>query len=431
MEGFKGRRPVVSVVRADEEVEIAVRQAVSLAGGLDGIVTPRSSVLVKPNLAIVARSGEGKITDARVTEAVTRIVLERKPKSVIIGEGSAVGYDFPDLQDTMKSMEESGTREAAERLGVPLIDLNTDRNREVEIPNPLVMKSVRIAQTVLDSDVIISVPVMKTHIRSAVTLSLKNMKGVMPGGEKKKTHRLGLELAIADLISIVKPHFAVVDGLVGTEGLWEYPEDCVPLGLVGAGREPVAVDSVFAEIMGVRPMDIMHLVNCQNKGLGVCEPEAIERVGVPISEVRRPFRPAFEVLRNRYPGLTLQVEKACTGCTGEFISTLIYIREANQVEKLKDLTVIMGEAPETVEGEKVVVIGTCAQKLKDRYPFVAGCPPAVDAMTERVCEVCEIDVQKVFRKRDELHGATYGHSLHRRSSPVPGECHNPARKVPR
>jgi uncharacterized protein (DUF362 family) len=428
MEESKKHRPVVSVVKADEDVELAVRQAVSLAGGLDELVTPRSSVLVKPNLAVMDRSGGGKITDARVTEAVTRIVLEKKPRSVIIGEGSAVGYDFPDLQDTMKSMEESGTKEVAERLGVPLIDLNTDRNREVEIPNPLVMESVKIAQTVLESDVIISVPVMKTHIRSAVTLSLKNMKGVMPGGEKKKTHRLGLELAIADLISVVKPHFAVVDGLAGMEGLWEYPEDCVPLGLVGAGRDPVAVDSVFAQIMGVPPMDIMHLVYCQKKGLGVCEPEAIEKVGVPISEIRRPFRPAFEVLRNRYPGLTIRAEKACTGCTSEFISTLIYIREANQVQKLKDLTVIMGEAPEMPQGEKVVVIGTCAQRLRERYPFVAGCPPAVDAMTEKVCEVCDIDVQQVLRKRDELHGATYGHSLHSHSSSLPKGRQNPARK---
>jgi uncharacterized protein (DUF362 family) len=412
MEGYKGRRPIVSVVKAGENVELAVRKAVSLAGGLDEIVIPGRSVLVKPNLASSDRSGKGKITDARVTEAITRIVLERKPRSVIIGEGSAVGYDFPDLQDTMKSMEESGTREAAERLRVPLVDLNTDRHREVEVPHPLVMESVKIAQTVLDSDVIISVPVMKTHIRSAVTLGLKNMKGVLPGAEKKKTHRLGLELAIADLISIVKPHFTVVDGLVGMEGLWEYPEDCVRMGLVGAGREPVAVDSVFAQIMGICSTNVMHLVNCQKKGLGVCDPEAIERVGVPLREVRRPFRPAFEVLRNRYPGLTIQAEKACTGCTGEFISTLIYVREANQVGKLKDLTVIMGEAPETPEGEKVLVIGTCAKRLKDTFPFVPGCPPAVDAITERVCEVCQIDAQLVFKKRDELHQITRGKGLH-------------------
>ena len=410
-------KPLVSIVKSGEDVELAVRRAVALAGGLDDIVTGASRVLVKPNIASRDKSGTGKVTDARVTQAITKIILERKPRSVVIGEGSAVGYDFPEWQDTMMALEESGTKEVAERLGVPLVDLNQDRHREVEIPNALVMKTVKIAETALDSDVIVSVPVMKTHIRTGITLSLKNMKGVMPGAEKKKTHRLGLELAIADLLSVVKPHFAVVDGLVGAEGLWEYPDDCVAMGLVGAGRDPVAVDSVFAQIMGVSPADVMHLVYCHKKGLGIYDPGSIETVGPPIPEVRRPFLPAFEVLRKRYPGLTIQAEKACTGCTGELISTLIYIREAKQLERLKDLTVIMGEAPKPLPGDKIVVIGKCAQKLKDNFPFVPGCPPAVDAITERVCEVCEIDVRLAFQKRDELHRTTYGKSLH----PSPGQ----------
>ena len=406
------RKAVVSIVRTGEDVELAVRKAVSLAGGLEGIVTSKSRVLIKPNLASRDRSGTGKITDARVTEAITKIVLERKPRNVIIGEGSAVGFDFPEFEDTRMAMEESGTKEVAEKLGVALVDLNTDDHEDVEIPQPLVMNSVKIAQTVLESNVIISVPVMKTHIRSAVTLSLKNMKGAMPGAEKKKTHRLGLELAIADLNSVVKPHFAVVDGLVGMEGLWEYLGDRVALGLVGAGRDPVAVDAVFSQIIGVLPEEIMHLQYCQKKGLGIADPREIEVVGVPISEVRRPFRPAFEVLRNRYPGLTVQAETACTGCTSEFISTLIYIREAQQVEKLKDLTVIMGESVENFQGEKALVIGKCARKGRGDLRFVPGCPPAVDDITKGICEVCDIDVQLVSKMRDELHKMTTGKGLH-------------------
>ena len=307
-------KTLVSIVKSVEDVELAVRRAVALAGGLDDIVTGASRVLVKPNIASRDKSGTGKVTDARVTQAITKIILERKPRSVVIGEGSAVGYDFPELQDTMMALEESGTKEGAENLGVPLVDLNQDRHREVEIPNALVMKSVKIAETVLDSDVIVSIPVMKSHIRTAVTLSLKNMKGAMPGAEKKKTHRLGLELAIADLLSVVKPHFAVVDGLVGMEGLWEYPDDCVAMGLVGAGRDPVAVDSVFAQIMGVSPADVMHLVYCHKKGLGIYDPGSIETVGPPIPEVRRPFLPAFEVMRKRYPGLRSEERRVGKEC---------------------------------------------------------------------------------------------------------------------
>ena len=396
-------RPLVSVVRDRGNVESAVREAIQLAGGLEEFIDSKSKVLIKPNIASRDRSGTGKVTDARITEAVARAVLERKPARMVIGEGAAVGYDFPDLQDTMMALEESGTQAVAEKLGVPVVDLNRDSHREVEIPGALVMKKVKIAQTVLESDVIVSVPVMKTHIRSAVTLSLKNMKGVMPGAEKRKTHQLGLEQAISDLNAVVKPHFAVVDGLVGMEGLWEYPDDCVRPGLVGASRDPVALDSVFARIMGVEVQEVMHLQYCQRRGLGVADPMGIETIGIPILEVRHPFRPAFEVVKNRYPGLAVLAEKACTGCTNEFVSTLIYIRLAQQVDKLSGLTVVLGEAPEGLAAEKAVVIGKCARKLEGRFPFVPGCPPGVDEITRRVCEVCDIDVQAVFQKREELH----------------------------
>jgi uncharacterized protein (DUF362 family) len=330
---------------------------------------------------------------------------------MVIGEGSAVGYDFPDLQDTMMALEESGTKAMAEKLGVPVVDLNRDSHGEVEIPGALVMKTVKIARTVLESDVIVSIPVMKTHIRSAVTLSLKNMKGVMPGAEKRKTHKLGLEQAIADLNAVVKPHFAVMDGLVGMEGLWEYPDDCVRPGLVGASRDPVALDSVFARIMGVEVQDVMHLQYCQGRGLGMADPKEIEVVGIPILEVRRPFRPAFEVVKSRYPGLTVLAEKACTGCTNEFISTLIYIRLAQQVDRLDGLTVVLGEAPENLSAEKAVVIGKCARKLEGRFPFVPGCPPGADGITEKVCEVCDIDIQLIFQKREELHRTIVGKAM--------------------
>ena len=323
-----------------------------------------------------------------------------------------MGFDFPELQDTTSSMEESGTKAVAEELGVPLVDLNADDHEEVEVPSPLVMNSVKIAQTVLDSNVIISVPVLKTHIRSAVTLSLKNMKGAMPGEEKKKTHRLGLEMAIADLNSVIRPHFVVVDALMGMEGLWEYPDDCVPMGLIGAGRDPVAVDATFARVAGVSPGEISHLRNCQKKGLGVFDPEEIEVAGVQVSEVRRPFRRAFEVLQNRYPGLKIMAEKACTGCTNEFISTLIYLREAQQVDKLKDLTVIMGEGAQNLKGGKAVVLGTCGRNGNENLPHVPGCPPSPDDITQKICQVCDIDVHLVFGKRDELHRMTAGKGLH-------------------
>jgi uncharacterized protein (DUF362 family) len=110
---------IVSIVQVENErVENAVRQALDLAGGLSPVVVPGSTVLLKPNLVNPCASGSGPVTDARVTRAVARIVLEHNPGRVVIGEGSSVGYDIPGLKDSIQCMEASGTADVARELGV-------------------------------------------------------------------------------------------------------------------------------------------------------------------------------------------------------------------------------------------------------------------------------------------------------------------------
>ena len=110
----------VSIVRRrNEDSEAAVNTAVKLAGGLSSMITPRSRVLVKPNLVTPTQSGTGVITDCQVTEAVLRLVLACRPARVVIGEGSGYGYDVIGARaDTLDAFRRSGTQEVAERLGV-------------------------------------------------------------------------------------------------------------------------------------------------------------------------------------------------------------------------------------------------------------------------------------------------------------------------
>lgn len=94
-------KKVVPIVRVDESgIEPAVRKAIDLAGGLQEKIRADSRVIIKPNLCWPEPSGTGLITDCRMTEAVTKIVLELGPKSVLIGEDSSAGYDFDSSQST-------------------------------------------------------------------------------------------------------------------------------------------------------------------------------------------------------------------------------------------------------------------------------------------------------------------------------------------
>ena len=393
---------IVSIVRADEAgIESAVRRAVSLAGGLDEVVKPDSRVLIKPNLWRPAPSGMGMTTDCRVTEAVTRIVLEMGAKSVVIGEGSGAGFDFDGSHSTEEAFRVSGTADVARRLGVKLCNLNRDACEEVTINDAYVMDRVRIARTAMESDVIISVPVLKTHLRTLVTLGLKNMKGVMPGAEKRKTHRLGLDKAIADLNSVVKPDYVVLDALAGMQGSWEYPEDRFELGLIMAGADVVAVDTAGTCLMGFDPAQVMHLQYFARRQGTAADLSRVEVVGEPVERYRQSLKAGFQAFKSRYPGvIVIEGEAACSGCTGELIGALSAIREFAREHTLQDVTVILGNPTGAETTDKTVVFGKCARRLARLGLYVRGCPPHDEEMIKALCDVCGLDADFIIASRN-------------------------------
>ena len=406
-----GGMSLVSVVKKDGlGVENAVREAVRLAGGLAGIVGKDSRVLVKPNLVGPSLSGSGQVTDSRVTEAVVKLALEMNPARVVIGEGSGYGYDVTSPWEgrglqTMDAFKSSGTQDAAMRLGVEVVDLNLDVSVDVDVERPLVAHSFKIARTVLDSNVIINVPVMKTHRRTVVTLAYKNMKGVLPLTEKRKTHRLGLDRAIVDLNRTVRSDFVVVDGLVCSQGEAHLKVSRVEMDLIVAGRDAVSVDAVCAKIMGFNPSRIKTISLAAEEGLGIADLAKIDVRGVPVDSVARKFKDP-QGTAEAYPGLTLLDEQACTACEGELQSPLFYIRRAGLADRLRGLTIVMGkqEAAPRVDG-KVLFMGQCVREFRDQGPFVDGCPPHGGwALTEKICEICGIDKKPVIEAIEEVHG---------------------------
>ena len=378
------------------DVESAVRQAVRLAGGFEALVTSGSRVLIKPNQCKPSPRHSGCMTDGEVVEAVAKLVLERKPASVLIGDGAIAGYDFGGFS-TQESFDSSGVTEVAARLGIELRNLNKDAFDEVRVPNALVMDSVRIARTALESDVIITVPVLKTHIRTHATLGLKNMKGVMPGAEKRKSHRLGLDMAIVDLCSVVPPHYNIIDATVGMEGLWQHPQDTREMGLIVAGSDPLYVDVVGAALMGIDPGQIMHLVYMgqrQGKQVGL---DAVEIVGERLDDHKTSFATGFDVFRSRYPEVRIvEGQSACSGCSNELVSAITYMKQAGYGEQMQGLTVVIGNAPDAGASGKVVALGKCAAGLEGADLHVPGCPPKEAEMVRAIAQVCGADPEAVI-----------------------------------
>lgn len=275
--------PEVAIVKGTDPVESTVKALGMIGSDVDAVLSQGKPILVKPNYLNSKAPSTGITTDGRVVEGVVKFLRERRVRDVVVGEGSGFG-------DTFEAFRVAGVDVVAERYGVKLVDLNRDEFVEVYPSNPLSLKKVKVAKTVVES-VIISVPKLKLHRIAGVTLSLKNMmgalasKGVMHAG-------LSLNENIADLASVLKPSVSVIDGIIAGEG-HENSGNPVEMNLVIAGTDPVAVDSVGAAVMGVSPDCVKHLVLAEKKGLGTCRLEQITVVGEPIEQVQRKFRRAI------------------------------------------------------------------------------------------------------------------------------------------
>ena len=393
---------IVSIVKVHQSrVTEAVRHAAGLVHGMF-VIKPGDTVLIKPNLVKPAPSGSGIITDARVTEAVAELVLEHSPGRVIIGEGSSVGYDFPGQVDSLTAMEASGTAAVARKFGLQMIDLNHDEVVQVEAPDAYVMHTFGVARTALEADVIIDLPVVKTHARTGITCGLKNMKGVLPGDWTK----LGLDRGIVDLNRVMKPHLTVVDGIVGRAGTHTRDEDRVALNCILAGTDVVAVDAICATVMGFDVEDILHIRLADEAGLGEADLDRISVYGERIANVARPFQPYADAARERFGEATIIEKHSCTGCWGEMESAFLYLNKAGFAGRLKELVLIMGAPDEIPDLTSVpVVVGKCPSDHKHLGVWVGGCPPHGLRITDAICEALGIDKGEVHRVIDELHAA--------------------------
>jgi uncharacterized protein (DUF362 family) len=269
----------VAIVRGTSPIEMTVK-ALEMVGA-DRVLSEEKPILIKPNYINARHPSTGITTDSRVIEGVVKFLRQHSIKEIAIGEGAG-------FADTFEAFRVAGVDVVAERWKVEMVDLNKDQFIEVNPPNPLALKKVRIAKRALEST-IVSVPKLKPHRIAKVTLSLKNMMGaVTPKGAMHNP----LSKKIVDLVSIIKPSVAVIDGITAGEG-HETSGNPVEMNLVIAGTDPVAVDAVGAAVMDIPPESVKHLRLAEEKGLGICHLERIDVVGEPIEKVKRKFKTSF------------------------------------------------------------------------------------------------------------------------------------------
>jgi uncharacterized protein (DUF362 family) len=306
-------KPVVSVVRIkNDNFDYAVRESIDLLGGINTITANKESIMLKPNLV---NPDPRDTTNPKVTEALVRLMLESK-KDVSIGEGtSAAGpnisvngvcctKDINALNKIQQSVFDNlGYVELSRKIHVPLVNLHTGEMKTVANPKGFVFKEISLHRSLTDTDMLCSVPMMKTHGLAGVTLGMKNLIGAYPGqvygtvrsavhNEASKIEKSGTASAIVDMVQVNKLGLVVIDASMAMQGQGPSVHHgglLVKMNLIISGTNPLATDMTAAYIMGFEPEEISTFSFAWQAGMTPKSIDEVEVRGTPLNSVKKSF----------------------------------------------------------------------------------------------------------------------------------------------
>lgn len=254
---------------------------------LFGLDVTDKRVLLKPNL--VEFDPKAVInTHPAVVEAAIDSFKSLGAKEVIVAEGPGHRRDNEYL------LTASGLYDVVRDHRVKYVDLNTDEVRLINLKSSFTnLKQLYLPETLFNADLLVSIPKLKTHHWAGVTLSMKNMFGVVPGAiygwPKNALHWAGIVGSIVDINSSLPiPRFAIVDGIVGMEGNGPLQGQQKNSGVLVLGDDLVAVDATAARLMTIEPRQVKYL-NLSGEFLGNLERSKIEQIGENVERYQQDF----------------------------------------------------------------------------------------------------------------------------------------------
>jgi uncharacterized protein (DUF362 family) len=346
-------------------------------------------VLLKPNAGRLASPGAGITTHPDVVAAAID-AFRAEGAEVAVGESPIVGVDV------QEAFRVTGIAAVAAQRDCPLIDMDRRRFVEVPVPEGRAIRSLRVCPEVLESDFLVSIPVMKMHMHTGVTLAVKNLKGCLWRRSKVELHMLPpvegsphkpIDIAIADMSSVLRPHLAIIDGTVGMEGLGPSAGQAKPLDAVVVSPDPFAADAVACRLMGTKAKDIPHLRIGADRGYGVID---LDRIAVTPDDWRdwsSLFAPPPENLTIEFPGITVFDDRSCSACQSTLLLFLTRYQErlVGGVGSQSPIHIAIGKGG-TELPEGTLCIGNCTAGRRGSGVFVPGCPPVASQILAAIAD---------------------------------------------
>jgi len=400
-------------LRRVREYDVPTIESVFRAGLEQLGVDPagKKSAVIKVNIVQPRKPESGVVTHPAVVEAIINVLRGQGVTEITIAEGPALGVDVP------RAFRESGFENLAKRMGVRLLNFFEAPRTNIDIgwgykdlPNVYRDEELQdyycgyvpIPKVCVESDLYISVPKLKTHNRTTVSLSMKHQWGLLPYRERQSYHRIGLHEPICQLARAVQPHIIVIDGIIGLEGNGPSLGTPKRSEVMVMGTDMLESDIVGAQLMGQDPREIVHFNRAVELGVGRWETKV---TGDSVAELVQPFDPAPQGLKKMLNFYVWRNHRACHLDDESFRDAFKLARSKPKYwftffpkfayyAMLSRLDVVKGRSavmPKLHGRGKILLSGDCVKELLENMEeippnvvYVPGCPPSPKDIIEAI-----------------------------------------------
>ena len=253
--------PHLVVARGDDPASL-VQQSLAALGGIERYVKPGNKVIIKPNICVAYHSYEfAATTNPWVVGEITRLCIAAGASKVMV-------MDSPFGGTPQQAYARSGIEEQVRSAGGEMMVMSDFKFTPVELHQALDLQSTEIYDDILNTDVLINVPIAKHHSLARLTLGMKNLMGVI---RNRPAMHSNIGQRLADLTNYIRPTLTIIDAvriLMANGPTGGNINDVKKANTIIASQDVVAADSYAATLFGLMPNDLSYVQAGAMIGLG-------------------------------------------------------------------------------------------------------------------------------------------------------------------
>jgi uncharacterized protein (DUF362 family) len=392
----------VSVVKYEKPLE-SVRKLVDSVNLFDEIPQD-AKIFIKPNIVYWNRFSNfpkwGVITSSRVIEDVVVLLKERGIDDISIGEGIVTG-EIRDTETAADAFKKLGYNTLKEKYGVKPINTFERPFEKIDLGTGF---NTKFSSDALEADVVINIPVLKTHSQAVVTLGFKNLKGLINQASRKKFHSADpekdLHYNVAQLPTKLKKVITILDGIYTLERGPSMDGKVHRSNILVASTDILSADMVGSKLLGIEPTDVPHLVIAAKERNRPLDLSDVDVIGEKIEDLASHHEWDFiyndegtlpiPLVKRGVEGLKYRKydSSLCTYCSGINGMLLLIIKNAWLARKGKpfdNVEFLNGKLQTPTPGmNKTILIGQCQVNMNKDHPDIKemipinGCPPSME-----------------------------------------------------